>query len=417
MAKAALEVADILRRHLDDYPYPLSNGQARAFRDIQICRTAVLGGNRKRCCRCSYEQISYNSCCNRHCPKCQSGQRARWTEKQLKQLLPVHYFHLVFTVPDELNCLVAGNQTLFYNILFQATNLTLTTIAADPKHLGAKIGFLAVLHTWGQTLQRHPHLHCIVPGGGMAPDGLSWVETKKDFFLPVHVLGAFFRNRFLELLNKAYQKGQLSFFGETEKLAQAETFKAYMRPLKEKKWVVYSQPPFGGPDLVVKYLARYTHRVAISNQRILKLSEGRVTFSYKDYRDGKNKKMTLQAQEFIRRFSQHILPLGFRKIRYFGTMALANRKRDWTLARLLIGLANPDTKVSISTDEVFESWLSHSPKICPHCKLESLEVVEEFPTLAEVYRNLKMGASYSRRVMLAVVEQSKKVPARKRGPP
>jgi hypothetical protein len=338
-----------------------------------------------------------------------------WAEKQLQELLPVPYFHVVLTIPEELNCLVARNQVTIYNILFQAAKMTLTTIAADPKHLGAKIGFVAVLHTWGQTLQRHPHLHCIVPGGGLAFDYSKWIPARKRFFLPVHVLRDFFRNRFLELLTQAYEQGKLTFTEETESLAETESFEAYCKSLQDKKWVVYSQPPFGGPEQVVKYIARYTHRVAIANQRILKLSDEQVSFAYKDYRDDKNKVMELHPHEFIRRFSQHILPSRFHKIRYYGIMSSANRRKDWALARLLIGLASSFSNLILGFDQLFKKLMGCSINTCPKCENPSLVVGRRLPSMVEVFR--ESNTPITARAIRAVIATTKSRPGRERSPP
>src|SRR5271168_1293541 len=347
-----LELADVFRTHQHDFlarwNSVLSRQQRKALRDIRDCRTAVLGGHLYECDRCGHRVKVFNSCRNRHCPKCQAPARAKWLAEREAELLPVPYFHVVFTLPQQIGRLALQNPRQIYTILFQAASETLLTIAADPRHLGASIGFLAVLHTWGQNLHLHPHLHCVVPGGGISPDGLHWIECKKkSFFLPVGVLSSRFRNLFLIYLRKAFQAGRLKFQGDMAALANPAAFEALCRQARRIKWVVFVKPPFGGPEQVLKYLARYTHRVAISNRRLLSMENGCVTFGYKDYADSnKSKVMTLEATEFIRRFLLHILPRGFVRIRQFGF--LANRARGKKLAhcRALLGAVLP-TKPSV----------------------------------------------------------------------
>lgn len=325
MERPKLEVADILRRYGDAYRAEhegsLSSTQRRVTRAITACRTAALGGHLEACEACGHERISYNSCRNRHCPKCQSLARAQWIEDRKSELLDCPYFHVVFTLPEEIASIAYQNKAVVYNLLFAATAETLRTIAADPRHLGAEIGFFAVLHTWGQNLMHHPHLHCVVPGGGLSPDGERWVACRPGFFLPVRVLSRFFRRRFLELLGQAFERGELEFFSALEALRERKAFYRYLDPLREKEWVVYAKAPFAGPEQVLDYVGRYTHRVAISNNRLLNIEDGHVTFQWKDYRDGDaHKTMTLTAEEFIRRFLLHVLPPGFHRIRYYGLL-------------------------------------------------------------------------------------------------
>jgi hypothetical protein len=281
MERPKLEIADVFRRYGSAYRQQhagsLSRGQRRVMSAIELCRTAALGGHLEQCDSCGHERPAYNSCRNRHCPKCQSLARARWLRDRQAELLPVEYFHVVFTVPEEIAALAYQNKEVVYGILFRATAETLRTIAADPKHLGAEIGFLAILHTWGQNLQVHPHLHCLVPGGGISPDGKRWIACRPRFFLPVRVLSARFRRLFLEYLQAAFDTGQLRFFSSLEHLRDPKTFLQYLAPLRKKKWVVYAKPPFGGPEQVLNYLGRYTHRVAISNNRLLNIDHGKVT--------------------------------------------------------------------------------------------------------------------------------------------
>ena len=341
MPRPALELADIFREHGETYraAHLLPRQQLRVMRAIEVCRTAALGGHVEACSQCDFTRISYNSCRNRHCPKCQNTERVRWVESRQAELLPVEYFHVVFTVPEAVARIAFYNPETVYGILFSATAETLLTIARDPKHLGAEIGFFAVLHTWGQNLLHHPHLHCVVPGGGLGPGHQRWIRCRPGFFLPVRVLSRLFRRLFLEALEAAFAGGKLRFFGELEALQNAAEFAAYLTPLREIEWVVYAKPPFGGPAQVLAYLGRYTHRVAISNQRLLAIEDGNVTFQWKDYRhEGREKSrmMTLEAEEFIRRFLMHTLPARFQRIRHFGFLANRHRRRKLELCRQLL---------------------------------------------------------------------------------
>ena len=341
MPRPTVEVADIFRVHgaayRDTHSLPLE--QLRVMRAIEVCRTAALGGHVEQCGHCDYTRISYNSCRNRHCPKCQNTERAKWLESRRAELLPVEYFHVVFTVPDQIAKIAFYNKEAVYNILFRATAATLLTIGGDPEHLGAGLGFFAILHTWGQNLLHHPHLHCVVPGGGLSPDHERWVACSPGFFLPVRVLSRLFRRLFLEALQTAYNNGELQFFGELEALQQAAAFVRYLAPLRKLEWVVYAKPPLGGPSQVLEYLGRYTHRVAISNHRLLSMRDGQVTFQWKDYRckDRQSPRtMTIEAEEFIRRFLIHTLPPGFQRIRHFGFLANCHRKDKLALCRQLL---------------------------------------------------------------------------------
>ena len=353
MYKPAFELADILRQDSPAYrgAHRLTYQQDRAIDAIVNCRTAAMGGHVEECSQCAYTRISYNSCRNRHCPKCQSLARAKWVEARRAELLPVEYFHVVFTLPEQLARIAYHNRKVVYDILFRATAETLATIARDPQHLGAEIGFFAILHTWGQNLLHHPHLHCVVPGGGLSPDGTHWVSCPPGFFLPVKVLSRLFRRLFLEQLRTAFRKGKLRFSGELTELRQPARFLQYLRPLQDAEWVVYAKAPFGGPLQVLDYLGRYTHRVALSNQRLLDVKEGQVTFQWKNYRAKgreKSRVMTLDSEEFIRRFLIHVLPRGFQRIRFFGLLANRNRKmrlaecRRLLTAPILELLPNPD---------------------------------------------------------------------------
>src|SRR3990172_4180604 len=341
MPRPALEVADVFRQYgpafRQAHGSSMSGAQLRVMQAIEVCRTAALGGHIDECDHCGHSTISYNSCCNRHCPKCQSLARAHWLEDRRSELLPVPYFHVVFTLPEQIAPVALQNKTLVYNILFRAASETLRRIAADPQHLGADIGFLAVLHTWGQNLHHHPHLHCVVPGGGLSDDGRRWVYCRKRFFLPVKVLGRLFRRLFCDYLQEAFDAKELKFYGQLANLSDPQAFALWLHSARYKKWAAYSKPPFGGPAQVLDYLSRYTHRVAISNNRIQAIGDGRVTFQYKDYKDGgASKTMTLTADEFMRRFLLHVLPQGFVRIRHFGFLANRHRKQKLDLCRKLL---------------------------------------------------------------------------------
>jgi len=345
VARPALEVADIFRSHGPAWRSAnaghVSLDQLKVMSAIESCRTAALGGHVARCEKCSHTQIAYNSCRNRHCPKCQGAAANEWLAEREAELLPVPYFHVVFTLPGQIADIAYQNKDVIYGLLFKASAETLTTIAADPKHLGARIGVLSVLHTWGSALTHHPHVHMIVPGGGFSLDGSKWVACRPGFFLPVRVLSRLFRRLFLEKLAAAHAAGELRFFGNHAPLADAQAFDAYLAPLSNSEWVVYSKRPFGGPEEVLRYLARYTHRVAISNRRLIACDEKGVTFQWKDYRiEGpeRYKVMTLATDEFIRRFLMHVLPAGFHRIRYYGLLASGKRAENVVRARELLVL-------------------------------------------------------------------------------
>ena len=384
MERPRIELADILRRYGDAYraehDASLSSTQRRVMQAITACRTAALGGHIEACDECAHQRIAYNSCRNRHCPKCQSLSRARWIEDRQAELLPCPYFHVVFTLPEEIAAIAYQNKVRVYNILFTATADTLRTIAADPKHLGAEVGFFAVLHTWGQTLVHHPHLHCVVPGGGVSADGERWIPCRPGFFLPVRVLSRFFRRRFLELLEQAFDRDELEFFTALEELRERETFRRYLDPLRKKEWIVYAKAPFAGPEQVLDYVGRYTHRVAISNNRLLDIEEGHVTFRYKDYRDGDTQKtMTLTAHEFIRRFLLHVLPQGLQRIRYYGFMGNRYREEKLERCRQLLQMSpltptpeKTDTDVTDDNEssdyrDRYEALTGVSLHVCPAC--------------------------------------------------
>jgi len=387
MSRPTLEVADLIRRHGDAFlqKHSSSRQQRRVMRAIEQCRTAALGGHLYQCDSCAHQVPVYNSCRNRHCPKCQSLAKAKWLEARQSELLPVTYYHVVFTLPDSLAQLALQNARVIYNLLFRAVSETLLRIAADPSRLGARIGFFAVLHTWGQTLMLHPHLHCVVPAGGLSLDRTRWIACRPRFFLPVRVLSALFRGLFLHYLKQAYEEGKLQFAGSLEDLASPARFNRLLKQARKKKWVVYAKRPFGGPQQVLDYLGRYTHRVAISNHRLLRLEDGRVTFSWKDYRDsGASKEMPLEAGEFIRRFLLHVLPDGFQKIRYFGLMANRGRAANLALCRELIPDARPGAPALEMKDwkERYRELIGEDLRLCPACKRGRLIPMQELPLLA-----------------------------------
>ncbi|HVO22697.1 MAG TPA: IS91 family transposase [Candidatus Margulisiibacteriota bacterium] len=381
MSRPALEVADIFRDHGPAWRSAnaghVSLGQLKVMSAIERCRTAALGGHVARCEDCSHTLIAYNSCRNRHCPKCQGAAAREWLAAREAELLPVPYYHVVFTLPAAIADIAYQNKAVIYDLLFKISAETLLTIAADPKHLGARVGITCVLHTWGSALTHHPHVHMIVPGGGISPDGSRWVSCRPGFFLPVRVLSRLFRRLFLQKIAAAHK--QLQFFGNHAPLANAKTFAAYLAPLRKTEWVVYSKRPFGGPEAVLAYLSRYTHRVAIANSRLIAFDHSAVTFKWKDYRiKGRDryKRMTLTADEFIRRFLIHVLPDGFHRIRHYGLLASASRADNLARARQLLAAAarqtqSDDAQTSAPDDA---RTLSHP---CPCCGGRML-IIESF---------------------------------------
>jgi hypothetical protein len=378
MDRPTLTVGDIVRRYGDAYRRAadrvLSTAQRRVLTAIAACRTAALGGHVEQCDHCGHTRVWYNSCRNRHCPGCQSLARAAWIEARTADLLDCEYFHVVFTVPQAIAEIAAQNKAVVYDILFHATADTLRTIAADPRHLGAAIGFFAVLHTWGQTLMHHPHLHCVVPGGGLSPDGTRWIACRPGFFLPVRVLSRLFRRLFLDSLQGAFETGRLRCAGSLEALADPSAFAAHLRPTRQTEWVVYAKRPFAGPQQVLEYVGRYTHRVAIANQRLLDMDDGHVRFRYKDYRAASPETpqtMTLDAPEFIRRFLVHVLPSGFHRIRYYGWLGPRHRTDTLARCRELLGptAAPPITQPRPHADyrDRYESLAGASLRACPLC--------------------------------------------------
>lgn len=391
MDRPTLEVADIFRRFGDAYRAATgavcTAAQRRVMTAIERCRTAALGGHLERCDACAHERPVYNSCANRHCPKCQSLARARWITRREAELLDVPYFHVVFTIPDTLAAIALRNKRILYNLLFRATADTLRTIAADPAHLGAQIGFFAVLHTWGQQRVHHPHLHCVIPGGGLSPDGTRWIPCRPHFFLPVRVLARRFRHVFLDALQAAFDAGTLQFGSSLEPLRDRRTFVRYLAATRRTEWAVYAKPPFGGPRQVLDYVGRYTHRVAIANHRLVAIDEGRVTFRYKDYRaHGAERTLTLAADEFIRRFLLHILPDGFQRIRYFGFLGHRHLAERLARCRALLGMAPaspaPDAPPPDYHDH-YEALTHASLRVCPKCHAAGMRIVAQIPRVPD----------------------------------
>lgn len=389
MRPSGLEVADVFRQigpaYRQEHADALSGGQLRVMRDIERCRTAALGGHVEQCDACGHRRVSFNSCRNRHCPKCQSLTRAQWLEDRQREVLPVEYFHVVFTVPQEIAAIAHQNKAVVYDILFRATAETLRTIAAEPKHLGAEIGFIAVLHTWGQNLMHHPHLHCVVPGGGVSLDGKRWVRCRPGFFLPVRVLSRLFRRLFIAHLCDAFDNKKLEFCNALAGLEDAAAFAAYLNPASHAEWVVYAKPPFGGADQVLAYLGRYTHRVAIANSRLLSFDNGEIAFKWKDYRhESQQKVMRLQADEFVRRFLLHVLPLGLQRIRQYGLLANCTRKFKLERCRDLLSVQAPLTPQTDEREDYrdrYQRLTGMSLRDCPACckgqmiRFETLEPI------------------------------------------
>jgi hypothetical protein len=363
-----VELADVFRRHGDAYRRThdghLGRVERRVMSAIELCRTAALGGHVERCADCGVVRHAYNSCRNRHCPKCQGQTRADWLAARQAELLPVPYFHVVFTLPATVAEIAFQNKAVVYAILFQAAAETLKTIAADPRHLGAELGVVAVLHTWGQTLTHHPHVHCVVPGGGPSLDGTRWVACRPGFFLPVRVLSRLFRRLFLDELQAAFAAGALSFFGDLVNLAEKTAFVHRLGELRRVEWVVYAKPPFGSPEQALAYLGRYTHRVAIANSRLVSINDREVAFRWRDYRHhGKSKVMTLAADEFIRRFLLHTLPDGFHRIRHYGFLANGHRAEKLALCRKLLAAPPPEPAAEPAEDATPSHWHNR----CPCC--------------------------------------------------
>lgn len=392
MDRPKLEVADVFRRYgaayRNKHGASMSTAQWRVMSAIELCRTAALGGHLERCDQCGYERNCFNSCRDRHCPKCQSLARAQWIQDRQSELLDVPYFHVVFTVPEQIAAITYQNKKIMYGILFHTVAETLTTIAADPEHLGAEIGFFAVLHSWGQNLMFHPHLHCVVPGGGLSPDGQRWISCRPNFFLPVRVLSHLFRRLFLEALQQAFDSGKLRLSGHLEPLREHRTFTRHCSKLKKQKWVVYAKRPFAGPQQVLDYVGRYTHRVAISNNRLLAIESDQVSFQWKDYRTGGQvKTMTLSAEEFIRRFLLHVLPCGFQRIRYYGLLGNRYRKENLDQCRRLLDMRMPDQQCAAPADQDYrdryEDLTGSSLRQCPQCRCGRMVLVAMLPRTSD----------------------------------
>ncbi len=384
MSRPALEVADIFRGHGPAWRKAnaghVSLGQLKVMSAIESCRTAALGGHVARCEKCAHTQISYNSCRNRHCPKCQGAAAKEWLAERETELLPVPYFHVVYTLPAAIRDIAYQNKAVIYDLLFRASAETTLKIAATPRHLGARIGFMSVLHTWGSALTHHPHVHMVVPGGGLSPDGSKWIACRPRYFLTVEVLSALFRRLFLEMLIAAHDAGRLQFFGDHVRLADKAAFEAYLTPLRKIDWVVYAKEPFAGPEQVLRYLSRYTHRIAVSNRRLLSAGENGVTFKYKDYRiegPGRYKTMTLATHEFIRRFLIHVLPAGFHRIRYYGLLASGKRADNIARARELLAVPLlPIEAIKAASTDANEPQTPEHP--CPCCggRMVIIEIFE-----------------------------------------
>lgn len=386
MSRTTLEVADIFRRHgsqwREAHQGHLSLGQLKVMSAIEHCRRAELGGHVLKCPACEHTQIAYNSCRNRHCPKCQASAAHRWLEARQIDLLPVDYYHLVFTLPRAISDLAYQNKSVIYNILFKAASETLLTIGADTRHLGAHIGMTLVLHTWGSAMTHHPHVHGVVPGGGLSLDGEHWIACKPGFFLPVRVLSRLYRRLFIEKLCDAYHAGKLSFFGDQQILKESCYFTDWIKPLRKIEWVVYAKRPFAGPAAVLAYLSRYTHRVAIANSRLISMNDRDVTFKWKNYRLKKAKRytqMTLTADEFIRRFLIHILPRGFHRIRHYGLISNAKRKTSLVKARELLGVPEPEPQVyeDANEEDKIEGHEAPATYLCPNCGAPMI-IIETF---------------------------------------
>jgi len=384
------EVADVFRLYGEAYrrAHRLPSAHLEVMHAIAVCRTAYLGGHLEKCDSCGFERPAYNSCRNRHCPKCQALAKARWLAARNAELLPVDYFHVVFTVPHELNPVARCNKKIVFDILFKAAAGTLKDFARDPKHgLGGKLGFTAVLHTWDQVLRDHVHLHCVVPGGALANDRSRWIHARKGFLFPVRPLSEVFRGKFIALLQKAFRTRRLHFPGQTAHLGTAEAFAQLARQLWKKSWIVYSKASFPGPTHVLDYLGRYTHRVAISNHRIRKVKAGAVSFSYRDSADaGKKKTLTLPASEFIRRFLLHVLPKGFMRVRHFGFLAGRSKTCDLARCRELLGLPrDPKEPPEQTTRDLLLELTGAEVDICPRCRQRAMRIVAELPPLYPSY--------------------------------
>lgn len=394
--KPPIELSDILKNVIEKMP-KLSKQHWKIVNDILSCRTAKLGGHVLECNICGHVEHSYNSCRNRHCPKCQALAKERWLKKRMAELLPVNYFHVVFTLPDLVNEIALRNKKIVYNIFFKSIKETLIEAAKNPKNLGADIGFLAILHTWGQNILFHPHIHCVVPAGGISDDGNNWVNTKnKKFFISVKILSKLFKGKFISYLKKAYKKNKISFVGKIEQLGKSHNFNQLINQLYKKSWVVYAKRPFGGPEKVLNYLGRYTHRIAISNHRIISYKDGKVSFKWKDYKNNNQKKiMTLDDIEFIRRFLLHVIPENFMRIRSFGY--LSNRSKKEKLSQCQELLKVKGTGIEIKTEESWQDLVFEltgiDPTICKKCHKGKLFIIETIYPEKEIYKRCRFDSS------------------------
>lgn len=384
MPRPECEIADVFRRYgpafQAQYGRLLRPLHLLVLKALAACRTAQLGGHVLECDSCGHQKQAYNSCHNRHCPKCQASLRGQWFEDRQRDLLPVEYFHVVFTLPDEFGALALQNKAVVYNLLFRAVSETLLEAAAGWKGLKAKIGFFAILHTWGQKLDLHPHLHCVVPGGGISLDGARWISCPRGFFMPVKLLSRMFRGKFLALVKEAHRRGELTLAGRLQPLESDRAFRSWLGPLYDKEWVVYAQPPWKGPEHALKYLARYTHRVAIGNSRLKSIDNGQVAFSYKDYRNQHRQcTLTLAATEFIRRFMMHVLPNGFMRIRYYGFLANTHRKDQLHKIRSLLDAPQPAIAGDETDDRDQDAVPSDHDQRCPHCHEGSMRPIDIAP--------------------------------------
>ena len=389
MARSGPEVADVFRHYGDAFREQhggsLSTAQRRAMTAIEICRTAALGGHVEQCDSCGHQRVSYNSCRNGSCPKCQSMRRAQWLDDRRAEILDTQYFHVVFTLPERMAAIALQNKAVVYDLLFRTAAEALRTIAADPKHLGAEIGFFGILHTWGSNFLHHPHIHFVVPGGGLSPDGTRWISCRRGYFLPVEVLSCLFRRLFIEALQKANAAGQLQFFSALAQLKENSTFQRYLAPLRQTDWVVFAKPPFAGPEQVLDYVGRYTHRVAISNNRILDIDDGKVRFRWKDYRrGGQQKTMTVSAEEFIRRFLIHVPPCNFQRIRYYGFLGNRYRAEKLAQCRRLLAMTEPRPVVASEEKDYrdrYEELTGVSLCQCPVCNLGRMMPFRTLPPI------------------------------------
>ncbi len=385
MNRPSLEIADILREGFAGYNEaygPLQPDQYKVANAIMACRTAALGGHIDKCDQCSHERISYNSCRNRHCPKCQALARAQWVELRMRDLLPVPYFHAVFTLPAQLNAFALRNKKAFYTIFFEAVSETLQTFAKDPKYLGGEIGVISILHTWGQNLLDHPHIHCVVPGGGLVGNG-RWKHCGKGFLFPVKAMSALFKGKMLDYFKTAVENQEMELSGSLQQYANPSTFSDLLTTLYKAQWIVYIKPPFAGPKAVLKYLGRYTHRVAISNSRLISMTDISTTFRWKDYADNNRQKaMTLSRVEFIRRFLLHVIPSGFVRIRHYGFLSNRSRKEKLTQCMKILGVKPPDHSAEQAPEsrhwyDIMKQLTGKDPTICPVCGKGHMKTYKE----------------------------------------